>query len=46
MRIKLLYNIGDCMIELPQYCMGCLKKNLNASRPFNKHPSVRGENIV
>ena len=45
MRIKLFYNIGDCLIELPQYCMGCLKKNLKASRPY-KHPSVREENIV
>ena len=44
MRIKRLYNIGDCLIEHPQYCMGCLKKNLNASRPY-KRPSVRGENI-
>ena len=45
MRTKLLYSIGDCLIELSRYCMGCLKKNLNASRPF-KHPSIRGENIV
>ena len=45
MRTKLLYSIGGCLIELSRYCMGCLKKNLNASRPY-KHPSVRGENIV
>ena len=45
MRTKRLYSIGDCLIELSRYCMGCLKKNLNASRPY-KHPSVRGENIV
>ena len=45
MRTKLLYSIGDCFIELSRYCMGCLNKNLNASRPY-KHPSIRGENIV
>ena len=45
MRTKLLYSMGGCLIELSRYCMGCLKKNLNASRPY-KHPSVRGENIV
>ena len=45
MRTKLLYSIGDCLIELSRYCMGCLKKNLNASRPY-KHPAIRRENVV